>query len=77
MLLQKCIPVFLDEDTANQYFNGYSNNILWPLFHYLGLPQEDRPATTWSYESQFAAYQKANRMLADVIINHYEGGDII
>ncbi|XP_047961786.1 alpha,alpha-trehalose-phosphate synthase [UDP-forming] 1-like [Salvia hispanica] len=74
---KKCIPVFLDEDTANQYFNGYSNNILWPLFHYLGLPQEDRPATKWSYESQFAAYQKANRIFADVIINHYEEGDIV
>ncbi|KAF3450522.1 hypothetical protein FNV43_RR06607 [Rhamnella rubrinervis] len=43
---KRCIPVFLDEEIVHQYYNGYCNNILWPLFHYLGLPQEDRLATT-------------------------------
>ncbi|KAI5385961.1 hypothetical protein KIW84_072517 [Lathyrus oleraceus] len=42
----QCIPVFLDEDIVNEYYNGYCNNILWPSFHYLELPQEDRLATT-------------------------------
>ncbi|XP_042034994.1 alpha,alpha-trehalose-phosphate synthase [UDP-forming] 1-like [Salvia splendens] len=74
---KKCIPVFLDEDTANQYYNGYCNRIIWPLLHYLGLPHEDHQATTWSYESQFAAYQKVNRMFADVIQSHYQEGDVV
>ncbi|KAL1567260.1 threalose-6-phosphate phosphatase [Salvia divinorum] len=74
---KKCIPVFLDEEIVNQYYNGYCNNILWPLFHYLGLPQEDRLATTRSFQSQFEAYQKANRMFADVVNNHYEEGDVV
>ncbi|KAK9046468.1 hypothetical protein V6N11_052355 [Hibiscus sabdariffa] len=34
---KRCIPVFLDEEIVHQYYNGYCNNILWPLFHYLGL----------------------------------------
>ncbi|XP_059289827.1 alpha,alpha-trehalose-phosphate synthase [UDP-forming] 1-like isoform X1 [Lycium ferocissimum] len=74
---KRCIPVFLDQETVNQYYNGYCNNILWPLFHYLPLPQEDRLATTRSFQSQFAAYKKANQMFADVVNEHYQEGDIV
>ncbi|XP_022717365.1 alpha,alpha-trehalose-phosphate synthase [UDP-forming] 1 [Durio zibethinus] len=74
---KRCIPVFLDEEIVHQYYNGYCNNILWPLFHYLGLPQEDRLATTRSFQSQFAAYKKANQMFADVVNTHYEEGDVV
>ncbi|KAL7243392.1 hypothetical protein ACSBR1_015732 [Camellia fascicularis] len=74
---KRCIPVFLDEEIVHQYYNGYCNNILWPLFHYLGLPQEDRLATTCSFQSQFDAYKKANQMFADVVNEHYEEGDIV
>lgn len=74
---KRCIPVFLDEDIVHQYYNGYCNNILWPLFHYLGLPQEDRLATTRSFQSQFAAYQKANQMFADVVNEHYIDDDVV
>ncbi|GER29140.1 trehalose-6-phosphate synthase [Striga asiatica] len=77
LFTQRCIPVFLDEEIVHQYYNGYCNNILWPLFHYLGLPQEDRLATTRSFQSQFAAYQKANQMFADVVHRHYEEGDVV
>ncbi|XP_052177114.1 alpha,alpha-trehalose-phosphate synthase [UDP-forming] 1 [Diospyros lotus] len=74
---KRCIPVFLDEETVHQYYNGYCNNILWPLFHYLGLPQEDRLATTRSFQSQFDAYKKANQMFAEVVNDHYEEGDVV
>ncbi|XP_057993296.1 alpha,alpha-trehalose-phosphate synthase [UDP-forming] 1 isoform X2 [Hevea brasiliensis] len=74
---KRCIPVFLDEEIVHQYYNGYCNNMLWPLFHYLGLPQEDRLATTRSFQSQFAAYKKANQMFADVVNKHYEEGDVV
>ncbi|TVU20585.1 hypothetical protein EJB05_36799 [Eragrostis curvula] len=74
---KRCIPVFLDEEIVHQYYNGYCNNILWPLFHYLGLPQEDRLATTRNFESQFDAYKRANQMFADVVYQHYQEGDVI
>ncbi|KAG8637388.1 hypothetical protein MANES_15G116000v8 [Manihot esculenta] len=74
---KRCIPVFLDEDIVHQYYNGYCNNMLWPLFHYLGLPQEDRLATTRSFQSQFDAYKKANQMFADVVNKHYKEGDVV
>ncbi|XP_064938146.1 alpha,alpha-trehalose-phosphate synthase [UDP-forming] 1-like isoform X1 [Musa acuminata AAA Group] len=74
---KRCIPVFLDEEIAHQYYNGYCNNILWPLFHYLGLPQEDRLATTRSFQSQFDSYKRANKMFADVVNKHYQEGDVV
>ncbi|KAK0578314.1 hypothetical protein LWI29_008526 [Acer saccharum] len=74
---KRCIPVFLDEEIVQQYYNGYCNNILWPLFHYLGLPQEDRLATTRSFQSQFDAYKKANQLFADVVNNIYQEGDVV
>ncbi|XP_008792292.2 alpha,alpha-trehalose-phosphate synthase [UDP-forming] 1 isoform X2 [Phoenix dactylifera] len=74
---KRCIPVFLDEEIVHQYYNGYCNNVLWPLFHYLGLPQEDRLATTRSFQSQFDAYKRANQMFADVVNQHYQEGDVV
>ena len=47
------------------------------MFHYLGLPQEDRLATTRNFESQFNAYKRANQMFADVVNQHYQEGDVV
>ncbi|GAB4827112.1 hypothetical protein Ancab_033999 [Ancistrocladus abbreviatus] len=74
---KRCIPVFLDEETVHQYYNGFCNNILWPLFHYLGLPYEDCLATTHGFQSQSAAYKMVNQMFADVVNKHYKDGDIV
>ncbi|KAI3800783.1 hypothetical protein L1987_28879 [Smallanthus sonchifolius] len=74
---KRCVPVFLDEDLVHLYYNGYCNNILWPLFHYLGLPQEDWLATICNFQSQFDAYKKANQMFADVVEEHYQEGDVV
>jgi len=28
-----CVPVYLSHEVAERYYNGFSNSILWPLFH--------------------------------------------
>ncbi|KAM0013287.1 putative alpha,alpha-trehalose-phosphate synthase (UDP-forming) [Helianthus debilis subsp. tardiflorus] len=58
----RCVPVFLDEDLVRLYYNGYCNNIMWPLFHSRGLPQDDG----------LDAY-----MFADVIEENYQEGDVV
>jgi trehalose 6-phosphate synthase/phosphatase len=77
LALKGCVPVFLDEDTVDQYYNGYCNNVLWPLFHYIGLPQEDRLAATRSMDSQFNAYKHANQLFAKVVFSQYQEGDVV
>jgi trehalose 6-phosphate synthase/phosphatase len=38
LMKYNCRPVFLTQRQVNTYYNGYSNSILWPLFH--SLPTE-------------------------------------
>jgi len=33
-----CYPVFLDATLVETYYNGFCNDVLWPLFHYVPLP---------------------------------------
>ncbi len=28
----------MEDDLVDKYYNGFSNDILWPLFHYVPLP---------------------------------------
>uniref|UniRef100_A0A803MDU5 alpha,alpha-trehalose-phosphate synthase (UDP-forming) n=2 Tax=Chenopodium quinoa TaxID=63459 RepID=A0A803MDU5_CHEQI len=73
MAEKKCIPVFLDKETVNQYYNGYCNKILWPLLHYLGLPQDE----TYTSESHYDVYKRANLLFAEAVTKHYKEGDIV
>jgi trehalose 6-phosphate synthase/phosphatase len=34
LLEQKCLPVFLSKEQVALFYEGYSNDTLWPLFHY-------------------------------------------
>ncbi len=31
------LPVYLTQDEINNYYEGFSNEILWPVFHYMGV----------------------------------------
>ncbi len=57
-----CIPVFLTRRQLDEFYNGYSNNILWPLFHNLptDLPNESR---------DFKAYQEVNEQFCDAVLS--------
>lgn len=66
-----CIPVFLNDKDADDYYNGFSNGILWPLFHYLF------EKNTVFNEKQWNAYKKVNQQFADVILENYKEGDMI
>jgi len=72
-----CIPVYLDSDTVERYYNGYCNNVLWPLFHYVPLPFEARLDETNNVSVQWAAYKYANELFADAILAQYCPGDVV
>lgn len=53
-------PVFLSEAQVDQYYNGFSNEILWPLFHDLQVLCHFVPA-------YWESYQEVNRLFASSV----------
>lgn len=69
-------PVFLEEELVNNYYNGFCNDILWPLFHYTPLPTF-QPGRALKFDTcLWSAYLEANRKFADAIIAAYQPGDL-
>lgn len=63
-------PIFLQKELNEDYYNGFSNAVLWPLFHYFPSFVEYRP-------NYFDAYIEANSIIADELIPHIKAGDTI
>ena len=61
-------PVFLSENLINAYYFGFSNQVLWPLFHDLQTRCDFSP-DYWS------AYQKVNTIFAWSIAEHIQSQD--
>ena len=65
-----CIAVPLPPDVAEKFYEGYSNQALWPLFHSF--------ATRLSFDPDtWAAYAEANQRFCDVVVEQYKEGDRI
>lgn len=63
-------PVFVDKEHYDNFYNGFSNSTLWPLFHYFpSLVEYDR--------NHFEAYVKVNGMFAQKLREIYQEGDVI
>lgn len=65
-----CKPVFLSEDLADAHYNGFSNSILWPLFHY-------HPGEISFNDESWSAYKEANQKFADVVFEELQDGDMV
>jgi alpha,alpha-trehalose-phosphate synthase [UDP-forming] len=63
-------PVFLDESEVRQFYHGFANEVLWPLFH---------DCFTWcNFDPRYwEAYQKANLKFARTAAKIVRPGDII
>lgn len=64
------VPVFMDDELSDRHYNGFSNSILWPLFHY-------HPGEITFDESAWEAYVQANRLFAREIAKDVEDNDLI
>eukprot|EP00611_Tribonema_gayanum_P004565 TRINITY_DN1376_c0_g1_i1.p1 TRINITY_DN1376_c0_g1~~TRINITY_DN1376_c0_g1_i1.p1 ORF type:complete len:1060 (-),score=283.32 TRINITY_DN1376_c0_g1_i1:298-3147(-) len=72
-----CVPLFLDEDLVDKYYNGFSNDVLWPLFHYVPLPMYKAGGEKKFDSSLWDAYKTANIKFADVVSSVYKDGDFV
>jgi trehalose 6-phosphate synthase/phosphatase len=63
-------PIFIHESDIEGFYAGFSNRVLWPLFHGLiDRTQYSRPA--WQ------AYERVNAQFADAIAAHAGPSDVI
>jgi trehalose 6-phosphate synthase/phosphatase len=63
-------PVFLTPDQVENYYEGYSNNVLWPLCHYFYAFVE--------YEKVYwEAYKAVNEVFKSTALPIIEPGDIV
>ncbi|HEY0670196.1 MAG TPA: bifunctional alpha,alpha-trehalose-phosphate synthase (UDP-forming)/trehalose-phosphatase [Sphingobacteriaceae bacterium] len=67
---QNLFPVFLDHEEINNFYEGFCNEILWPVFHYMSTYARYDLAY-WNY------YQSVNEKYKDAILDIAEPGDII
>lgn len=63
-------PLFVDKSTYNDYYNGFSNSVLWPLFHYF-------PTLVEYPASYYDAYVQINRKFCTELLPILKLDDII
>jgi trehalose 6-phosphate synthase/phosphatase len=64
------VPIFLDKNIYDSYYNGFANSTLWPLFHYF-------PSLVEYMDEYYQSYKIANELFAEKIIETYQPGDVI
>ena len=65
-----CQAVHLTDEVADRHYNGFSNSILWPLFHY-------HPGEMNFDEDHWLAYREANLRFAEVVRSQLQDGDMV
>jgi trehalose 6-phosphate synthase/phosphatase len=64
------VPLHLTDAEVREYYEDFSNGVLWPVFHYL-LERIPLSPTTWE------TYQRVNERFADLVAAQHRPGDLI
>jgi trehalose 6-phosphate synthase/phosphatase len=65
-----CVPVFLSQEEATAFYEGFSNSSIWPLLH--SLPNYLRYEPAW-----WDHYQNVNRIFAEKVLENAHEGDMV
>ncbi len=65
------MPVFLSQQEIEEFYEGFSNSVLWPVFHYYVSTYANYKLSNWQY------YQQVNQKFADAVVHIAKPGDII
>ncbi|WP_437307630.1 bifunctional alpha,alpha-trehalose-phosphate synthase (UDP-forming)/trehalose-phosphatase [Sorangium sp. So ce388] len=63
------VPVHLTASEVRRYYDGFSNDVLWPLFHYLVEKVHVDARRDWE------SYRAVNERFADAVAARYRPGD--
>ena len=66
----QCHPIVIPKETYNLYYNGFCNNVIWPLFHY-------ERSMVQHTDSGWQSYEEVNQIVADAIIREAREDDTI
>ncbi|MDN5819406.1 MAG: bifunctional alpha,alpha-trehalose-phosphate synthase (UDP-forming)/trehalose-phosphatase [bacterium] len=64
------VPVHLSTEQIDLFYSGYSNDTLWPLFHYFG-------EFTHYRDDYWQSYKQVNQLFAKVIKKHIDARDTV
>lgn len=67
---QQLVPVFLSAEEIELYYEGFSNKVIWPHFHYF------TQHTTYQ-EDYWEAYQAVNQKFAEAVIPLLREDDLV
>jgi len=67
---ERYFAVDIPEEIAHGFYEGYSNQTLWPLFHQF-------PSLLNFQPKHWQAYVDANRRFCDVVLEHLEPDDLV
>ena len=70
LLPESCYPVFLSERDIEDYYHGFCNRTIWPLFHYF-------PLYAVYSKDLWQAYERVNQAFANAVVEVAEDGDVI
>jgi len=66
----RIVPVDLTDEEVSGYYEGVSNEVIWPVFHsFLGRVPLQIP--------DFSVYERVNQRFADAVAAHHRPGDLI
>jgi trehalose 6-phosphate synthase/phosphatase len=70
LAVESCRPVFLTSYELEQYYHGFANKIIWPLFHYFPLYADYR-------KNFWTVYKRVNEKFCQATLEVAEPGDEI
>ena len=65
------LPVYLTQQEISEYYEGFSNEVLWPVFHYYASSYASYSQSNWDY------YKLVNEKFKDAVLKVAEPGDTI
>lgn len=66
----RVVPVSLSKEEVSDYYEGFSNGVLWPIFHYL-------VGQAPLYAPGFEVYESVNDRFAEAVAAVWKPGDVV
>lgn len=64
-------PVFISQTEIEEFYEGFSNSVLWPVFHYYASTYANYKQSNWEY------YRQVNQHFCDEVLKVAKPGDVI